>query len=144
MAGGNLEEFNAKFHKGTYDPQEWCDHDGHWKIVKLSDTVYEGHCELCGLVTTEILHFEYWTERDKEDPYITIDQKKYRALKAWGNIAPCSECGQIFFETPLILWSSKDPSKAILFCPNCGERILEKANFKTLGYIPMRKQKEKP
>jgi len=82
MAGGNLEEFDAKFHKGPYDPQEWCLHDGHWKIVKLSDNVYEGHCELCGLVMTEILHVEYWTENQKEDPYIRVHGKKYRALNA--------------------------------------------------------------
>lgn len=140
-----MENVDAKFHKGGYDPQEWCDHE--WKVVKLSENLYEGHCKKCGLVTTEVLHFEYWTKKDKENPYITIGGKKYPALKGWGNIAPCSECGNVFFEVPLILWADKDPSKAIVFCPKCAERILEYAFKKgglCHGYITMKDQKEDP
>ena len=122
MAGGNLEEFDAKF-GDPYDPQEYCEHQ--WSIVKLSPTVFEGHCLKCGLTTTEILHVEYWHENQKEDPFIRIGEKKYRALKSWGNIAPCSECGKIFFDCPLIVWSSEDTSKAIVFCPKCGETVLD-------------------
>lgn len=114
--------FDAKY-GNIYDPQEFCEHD--WEIIKLSPTVYEGHCKKCGLVQTEILHVEYWHENQKADPYIRVHGKRYRALKSWGNIAPCSECGKIFFEVPLILWSSKDPSKAIVFCPECSKPIIE-------------------
>jgi len=121
MDGGNLERFDAKYHQGGYDPQDWCDHK--WTVVKLKDNIYEGHCEQCGLVTTEVLIFEYWTEKDKENPFIVLGGKKYRALKGWGNIAPCSECGKVFFEIPLILWAKNDPSKAIVFCDSCGSRI---------------------
>lgn len=117
-----MTEFDAKY-GDIYDAQDFCEHE--WTIVKLSATVYEGHCEKCGLTTTEILHVEYWHEHQKEDPYIRVGGKRYRALKGWGNIAPCSECGKIFFEVPLIVWSEKDHSKAIVFCPKCGERILE-------------------
>jgi len=128
-----MTEFNAKFHKGEYDPQELCDHEGHWKIVKIGENVYEGHCELCGLVQTEILLVEYWSDHEKEDPYIRIGGKKYRALRSWGNIAPCSECGKVFFEVPLILWSEKDSSKAIVFCPECSKSIIEKMVDKKEG-----------
>ena len=117
-----MEKFDAKY-EGFYDAQDFCEHE--WTITKLSPTVFEGHCEKCGLTTTEILHVEYWHENQKEDPFIRICGKRYRALKGWGNIAPCCECGKIFFEVPLILWAEKDPSKAIVFCPKCGEGILE-------------------
>lgn len=121
MDGGNLEPFDAKY-GDLYDPQEHCEHE--WTILKLSATVYEGKCERCGLTTTEILHVEYWHENQKEDPFIRIAGKKYRALKSWGNIAPCSECGKIFFECPLIVWSEEDHDKALVFCPKCGESVL--------------------
>ena len=117
-----MENIEGKF-EDFHDAQDFCEHD--WKIVKLSAIAFEGHCERCGLVTTEILNAIYWHENQKEDPFIRIAGKKYRALKLWGNIAPCSDCGKIFFEVPLILWSKEDPSKAIVFCPDCAERILE-------------------
>lgn len=117
-----MTEFDGKF-GDPYDPQTDCQHE--WKIVKLSPIAFEGHCEKCGLVTTEILNVIYWHENQKENPFIRIAGKRYRALKLWGTIAPCSDCGKIFFEVPLILWSKEDPSKAIVFCPDCAERILE-------------------
>lgn len=130
MDGGNLESIDARF-EGC-DPQDDCQHV--WKIKKVSATVYEGKCETCGLTRTEVLHLEYWHVNQKEDPYIRIGGKRYRALKGWSNIAPCSDCGNIFFEGPIILWSDKDHSKAIVFCPECGERILENA-FKKAGFL---------
>lgn len=116
-----MERFDAKYHQGGYDPQEWCDHK--WTVVQLSEKLYEGHCQNCGLVKTEVLTFAYWAGKDKEDAFIVLAGKKYRALKAWGNIAPCSECGKVFFEVPLILWDMKDPSKAIVFCDSCASRL---------------------
>lgn len=139
MDGGNLEQFNAKY-GDPYDPQLDCQHK--WTITKVSATVFEGHCEKCDLTTTEILHVEYWHENQKEDPFIRIGGKRYRALKSWGNIAPCSQCGKIFFECPLILWAEEDPSKALVFCPKCGEIVLE-GSVKDAGHIILNKQKEK-
>lgn len=129
-----MENIDAKF-GDFYDPQEHCEHE--WTITKLSATVYEGHCDKCGLVQTEILHVEYWHENQKENPFIRIGGKKYRALKSWGNIAPCSECGNIFFEVPLIVWSDEDQSKAIVFCPKCGESVLE-GPLNKVGYVTLR------
>lgn len=126
-----MTDIDAKY-GDVYDPQEYCEHE--WTIVKLSPTVYEGHCEKCGLVTTEILHVKYWHENEKEDPYIRIRGKQYRALKAWGNIAPCAECGKIFFEIPLIVWDCQDRSKAIVFCGKCTEQILEGIDIDA-GYV---------
>ena len=129
-----MEQFDAKF-GDSYDPQEHCDHE--WTIVKISETVCKGRCKKCGLFRTEILHVQYWHENQKENPFIRIGGKKYRALKSWGNIAPCSECGKIFFEVPLIVWSDEDQSKAIVFCPKCGESVLEGPLLK-VGYVTLR------
>jgi len=116
-----LDDFDGKY-GDLYDEQVYCEHQ--WSIAKLSPTVFEGHCEKCGLTTTQVLNYEYWHENQKEDPFIRVGGRRYRALKSWGNIAPCSECGKVFFEVPLIIWSEKDPSKAIVFCPNCAEGII--------------------
>lgn len=128
------EEFDARF-GDVPDAQEDCEHE--WKITYVPPSLYEGECQKCGLQVSEILHLEYWHKNQKEDPFIRIHGKKYRALKAWGNIAPCAECGKIFFEVPLIVWDDNDRSKAIVFCGKCTEQVLEGVEHKH-GYVTQR------
>jgi len=76
----------------------------------LGHDVWRVTCKRCGEEQEEILIIKYWKKKT-----ITILGKTYPALKAWGNISKCSECGKIIFDVPLILWDKDDTSKALTF-----------------------------
>jgi len=80
--------------------------------------IYMRKCKSCGLEEEEALIVEYW-----ENKSIEILGKKYKALKAWGNISVCAECNKVIMDVPLILWDEKDKSMAITFHFECAERI---------------------
>lgn len=108
----------------------YAEHD--WsKPENLEGDIWQVVCRRCGEVEQEFLFLEFWKRKT-----MTVCGKIYKALKAWGNIAKCMECGTIIFDAPLILWSQKDNSKAVTFCFICVKRlgILDKL---------MRKRKEK-
>jgi len=97
------------------------DHD--WTEPKKVDEVngvpiYQRKCRCCGLVEEEPLVVEFW-----EDKFIEIGGKKYKALKAWGNISICAECGKVIMDIPLIIWDEKDKTKALTFHFECAEKI---------------------
>ena len=99
------------------DDIEFCDHE--WSEPKsVGNATWYVQCQKCGMEQQEVLIEEFW-----EDKFITIKGKRYRALKAWGNITRCAECGKVSFDVPLILWSKEDPSKAITFCWKCVEKL---------------------
>jgi len=84
----------------------------------LGDNLWRVTCKRCGFTETEFLFVEYWERKS-----VTILGKKYRALKAWGNISLCSECRKPIFDVPLILWDAEDESKAVTFHLKCAEKI---------------------
>jgi len=84
----------------------------------LGNDVWRVTCKRCGEKEEEILLIEYWKHKT-----ITIAGKTYPALKAWGNIARCSECGKVIFDVPLILWDSNDTSKAVTFHFECASKL---------------------
>lgn len=84
----------------------------------LGNNIWQVTCKRCGEQLQEILILEYWKRKT-----ITVLGKTYPALKAWGNISKCSECGKVIFDVPLILWSSNDTSKALTFCWKCAEQL---------------------
>jgi len=84
----------------------------------LGDDIWQVTCLRCGEQNQEVLIVQYWKHKT-----ITIKGKTYPALKAWGNISKCSECGTPIFDVPLILWDTIDTSKAVTFCWTCVERL---------------------
>jgi hypothetical protein len=105
-----------------FDDSECCEHEGNeelWecRLIDEKNKVWQRRCLKCGETEEEALFVEYW--RDK---CIAIYGKQYRALKAWGNISVCSECGEVVWH-PLILWDSEDTSKALTFHFGCARKI---------------------
>ena len=84
----------------------------------LGNDIWRVKCKRCGEELEELLIVEYWKRKT-----ITILGRKYRALKAWGNISLCSDCGKPIFDVPLILWDSGDKSKAVTFHWSCAEKL---------------------
>jgi len=108
----------------SYDDyyDEYCEHEDReelweYKEVNKKLKIWRRTCLKCGTTEEEILIVKYW-----KDKFITIRGKQYRALKAWGNISVCSECGKVVWH-PIILWDFKDTSKAITFHQQCAERL---------------------
>ena len=98
------------------DYGDYCDHK--WgEAVHLGKNIWRATCKLCGQTIEDVLYEEHWKNKT-----ITIMGKTYRALKAWGNISRCAECGKVTFG-PLVLWSSQDPFKAITFHFECAEKL---------------------
>lgn len=91
-----------------------------WTEPDKSDKtpIYQRKCRCCGLVQEEPLIVEYW-----EDKFIEIAGKRYKALKAWGNISVCAECGRVIMDIPLILWDAKDRTMAVTFHFECAEKL---------------------
>jgi len=109
-----MSEFDEDF--------EYCEHEDNeelweYKEVDGKNKVWQRKCLKCGETEEEFLFVEYW-----QDKFITILGKPYKALKAWGNISLCSECGEVVWH-PLILWDSKDTSKALTFHFGCAKKI---------------------
>jgi len=105
-----------------YEDYEYCEHEVHdelWEYqeVDKEHNIWQRKCLKCGAVEEEILIVEYWP-----DKFIIIHGKKFKALRKWGNISLCSECGEVVWE-PLILWDSKDTSKALTFHFRCAEKL---------------------
>ena len=75
---------------------------------------WERTCKVCGAVQEECAVHEY------SDETIEIAGKRYRLLKAWTDTAPCSECGKVVMDIPLILFAEKG---ALLFHIECAEKI---------------------
>jgi hypothetical protein len=107
------------------DDYEYCEHEDTeelWEYKEIDKKrkickIWQRTCLKCGEVEEEVLIVEYWP-----DKFITIHGKQYRALKLWGNISVCSECGEVVWH-PLILWDSKDTSKAVTFHFRCAEQL---------------------
>jgi len=101
---------------------EYCEHEDkeelwEYKEVDKEHKIWKRTCLKCGEEEEEVLIVEYWP-----DKFITIRGKQYKALKAWGNISLCSECGEVVWH-PLILWDSQDSSKAVTFHFHCAEKL---------------------
>ena len=101
---------------------EYCEHEDkeelwEYKEINKERKIWERTCLKCGEVEEELLFVEYWP-----DKFITVAGKQFKALKAWGNISVCSECGEVVWH-PLMLWDSKDQSKAITFHFNCAGKL---------------------
>lgn len=97
-----------------------CEHefnDELWKTEKVGEDTYRRTCTQCGFTEEELLIIEYW-----KDKTITLRGKTYKALKGWGNIGLCSDCGKVVW-SPIILWDEKDPSKAVLFHLKCARKL---------------------
>ena len=103
------EALSEDCYEGEHD---WGEPEG------LGNDVWRVTCRRCGEQVEEFLFVEYWKHKT-----FTIMGKTYPALKAWGNISKCSECGRIIFDCPLILWDEKDTSKALTFCWKCAEQL---------------------
>ena len=104
-----LGDFSEECYEGEHDWDEPQD---------LGNNIFKVTCKRCGEELEEVLIVEYWKKKT-----MTILGKTYPALKAWGNISKCSECGKIIFDVPLILWDSNDTSKALTFCFKCAEKL---------------------
>lgn len=101
----------------TGEDEEFCDHE--WgEPEKVSEEIWRCKCKKCGFEQEEALFQQFWPRKT-----IKIKGKAYRALKRWGNISQCVECGKVIFDVPLILWDKKDPSKAVSFCWKCVEKL---------------------
>jgi len=102
---------------------EYCEHEDdreelwEYKEIDKELKIWQRTCLKCGEVEEEVLIVEYWSRK-----FMTVGGKQYRALKAWGNISLCSECGEVVWH-PLILWDSQDPSKALTFHFRCAETL---------------------
>lgn len=104
-----MSEFFEECYEGEHD----------WGAPEdLGNDIWKVTCRHCGEEQQEFLFVEYWKRKT-----MTILGKTYSALKAWGNISKCSECGKPIFDCPLILWDSNDESKALTFCWTCVERL---------------------
>jgi len=122
-----------------HEDEEYCEYEAmygehDWDEPKSVDKIeidgeevelYARKCRVCGLTEEEPLIEEHW-----EDRYIEILGKKYRALKSWGNISRCAECGKVIMDIPLILWYENDDGEtdaAVTFHFECAEKagILE-------------------
>jgi len=104
------------------DDDGCCEHEDkeelwEYKEVDVKHKIWRRTCLKCGATEEEALMVEYW-----KDKFIMIRGKLYPALKAWGNISRCSECGEVVWQ-PIILWDSKDTSKAVTFHQRCAEKI---------------------
>jgi len=100
-------EFFEECYEGEHD----------WgKPEDLGENVWRVTCKRCGETLEELVIVEYWKRKT-----VTIVGKTYPALKGWGNVSKCSECGIPVFEVPCILWDSHDPSKALTFCWKCAK-----------------------
>lgn len=115
------ESANSEKFKQFYDDYEYCAHEENeeweYKETDKKYKVWTRTCLKCGTTEEEALIVKYW-----KDKFIVLRGKKYRALKAWGNISLCSECGEVVWH-PIILWDSKDTSKAITFHKKCAENL---------------------
>jgi hypothetical protein len=105
---------------------EYCEHEDNenlWEYTEVDEKnkIWQRKCLKCGETEEEVLLVEYWPDKYM---VIRIGQvtKLYKALKAWGNISRCSECGEVVWH-PLILWDSKDTSKALTFHFGCAEKV---------------------
>jgi len=104
------------------DFYEYCEHEyreqlWEYKLVDEKNKIWQRKCVKCGLTEQEVLIVEYW-----KDKFITVHGKKYRALKAWGNISECAHCGDVVWH-PLILWDANDTSKAVTFHFQCAKDL---------------------
>jgi len=102
-------------------PEECYEGEHAWtepEEVDKEHHLWHRECKRCGEVEEDFLFVEYWPQKT-----MTIKGKKYRALKAWGNISLCSKCGKVIFDCPLILWDSKDTSKAVTFHIECAQKL---------------------
>jgi len=116
------EEAMRKKFEEFYDSYECCEHEDNeelweYKEVDKKHKIWVRTCLKCGTTEEEALLVKYW-----KDKFIMIRGKRYQALKAWGNISLCSECGDIVWH-PIILWDSSDSSKAVTFHQRCAEKI---------------------
>jgi len=103
----------SEFHEECYEGEH------NWgEPEDLGNNVWRLTCKRCGEEREEYVIVKYWKRKT-----ITFRGKKYRALKAWGNISLCSECGKPIFDVPLILWDSKDTTKALTFHWECAEKL---------------------
>ncbi|RLI84709.1 hypothetical protein DRP07_00365 [Archaeoglobales archaeon] len=106
------------------EAEDFCEYfaehgDHNWtEPVEIEPSVWYRKCKTCGFPEYASLQEEYW-----EDEYIEIKGKKYKALKAWGEISTCAHCGKVIMDVPLILWDANDPRKAITFHMECAEEI---------------------
>ena len=104
-----MSDFCEECYEGEHD----------WgKPEDLGDNIWRVTCKRCSETIEELVIVEYWKRKT-----MTIKGKKYPAIKAWGNISLCSECGSPIFDVPLILWDRQDTSKAVTFCWLCVERL---------------------
>jgi len=118
-----FEEDEICEHELKYGDHDWTEPEKVDEIGTEPDKsdltpIYRRKCRSCGLVEEEPLIVEYW-----EDKYIELFGKKYKALRSWGNISVCSECGKVIMNVPLILWDEEDQSKALTFHIECAEKI---------------------
>jgi len=112
----------------TEIPEECYEGEHSWgEPEDLGNDIWRVTCKSCGEEVEEVLVVKYWKNKT-----ITISGKTYRALKAWGNISRCSECGKVIFEVPLILWDKEDASKALTFHFECAEKLGILKNLKVL------------
>jgi len=84
----------------------------------LGDNLWRVICRRCGEEWEEYAEVEYWKRKT-----MTVRGKAYPAVKAWTDIALCSECGIPIFDVPLILSSSEDTTKALIFCWPCANKL---------------------
>jgi len=110
------EDWDEEFDEclDVYGDHDWTEPE----VVEINgEKIARRKCKRCGLVEEELLIVKYWKNK-----FIEVCGKKYKALKAWANVSICSECGKPVFE-PLILWDSKDTSKALTFHIECAKKI---------------------
>ena len=108
-------------HEIFYGDHDWTEPE---KVDEVDGIpIYQRKCRCCGLVEEEPLVVEFW-----EDKFIEIAGKKYRALKSWGNISICCECGKVIMDVPLVIWDERDKTKALTFHFECAKKsgLLEK------------------
>lgn len=111
-----------KFEQFYSEPYEYCEHEDkeelwEYKEIDKEHKIWQRTCLKCGEVEQEGLIVEYWPNK-----FITVAGKQFKALKGWGNISLCSECDEVVWH-PLILWDSKDQSKAITFHFHCAGKL---------------------
>jgi len=100
-------------------PEECYEGEHDWgEPENVEGDVWRITCKRCGEEVEEVLIVEYWKRKT-----MRIKGKTYKALKAWGNISLCSECGKVIFDVPLIVWDEKDKSKAVTFHFECAEKL---------------------
>lgn len=97
---------------------EYCEHEDREELWEYNEIdkkhkVWQRKCLKCGFTEEEVLMVDYWL-----DKFVFFRGKQYPALKAWGNISLCSECGAVVWE-PIMLWDAEDPSKALTFHFRC-------------------------